>query len=228
MVDSWSSARLRFGECVLDARTRELWRGDEPAHLTPKAYELLQLLLAKRPAAVSKGEIHEALWPSTFVAEVNLSTLMVEIRHAIGDSPRRPKYVRTIRGFGYAFCAAAVTEGAVELSRRPSSCRLIWGEREIALAEGENILGRVPEAVAWIDHASVSRRHARVVVEHGAARLEDLGSKNGTYVGKRRISGSVALENGSEIRLGTVPMRFRVVTERGTTRTAPPEPEQAS
>jgi len=228
MVDSWSPTRLRFGDCVLDGRTRELWRGSEPVHLTAKAYELLRLLLAKRPAAVSKAEIYEALWPSTFVAEVNLSTLMVEIRHAVGDSPRRPRYVRTIRGFGYAFCASAVDVTAVEESGRASSCRLIWGECEIALAEGENILGRVPEAVAWIDNSSVSRRHARVVVENDAATLEDLGSKNGTFVGTRRISGRVALENGCEIRVGTVPMRFRIVTRRGTTRTAPPEPEQPS
>ena len=228
MVDSWSPTRLRFGDCVLDERTRELWRGSEPVHLTAKAYELLRLLIAKRPAAVSKAEIYEALWPSTFVAEVNLSTLMVEVRHAIGDSPRRPRYVRTIHGFGYAFCAVAVGEAAVEASGRASTCRLIWGEREIALAEGENILGRVPGAVAWIDNSSVSRRHARVVVENGAATLEDLGSKNGTYVGTRRIHGRVALESGCEIRLGTVPMTFRIVTQHGTTRTTPLEPVQPS
>jgi DNA-binding winged helix-turn-helix (wHTH) protein len=215
---------LRFGDCVLDPDTRELRRNGAPVPLTLKAYELLQLLIGKRPAAVSKAQIHETLWPSTFVSGVNLSTLIFEVRQAMGDDSRRPRYVRTVRGFGYAFCAAAEEEGRMGTEgaiRRPSSCRLIWGDHEIALLQGENVLGRTPDAVAWIDHASVSRRHARVVIEGEQARLEDLGSKNGTFVGKKRIDGVVSLENGSEIRLGTVPMTFRVYTTRGTTRTTP-------
>jgi DNA-binding winged helix-turn-helix (wHTH) protein len=216
---------LRFGDCLFDPEARELRRNGEPVPLTRKAYELLRVLIEKRPAAVSKAQINEALWPSTFVSEVNLSTLVFEVRQALGDDSRRPKYVRTVRGFGYSFSASAEQDEAERPNRPVSRCRLIWGDREIALRQGENVLGRTPEAVAWIDHASVSRRHARVVVEGARAWLEDLGSKNGTFVGRRRIDTAVLLENGCEIRLGSVPMTFRVFTALGTTRTGATRPE---
>ena len=60
--------------------------------------------------------------------------------------------------------------------------RLIWGNREVALAPGENLFGRDEDAVVWIDDALVSRRHARIVIDETGAVLEDLGSKNGTYL----------------------------------------------
>jgi len=197
-----------FGEYALDEARRELLLRGAPVHLTPKAYELLRLLLERRPAAVSKAEIHDRIWPGTFVSDVNLATLVFEIRTAIGDDPQKPRYIRTVRGFGYAFCdGAAATQGAFA---SPVQGRLIWGEREIALHEGENILGRTPEAVLWVDHGSVSRRHARLTVHDGHARLEDLGSRHGTFVEGVRIHEPTSLRDGARIALGSVAMIFRV------------------
>jgi DNA-binding winged helix-turn-helix (wHTH) protein len=204
-----------FGDCVFDSETRRLLRGGAPVPLTPKAYALLELLIVKRPAAVSKAEIRERLWPSTFVADVNLAALICEIRKAMADSARHPKYVRTARGFGYAFSGVPRDLGGPVAPASP--CRLIWGNREVALAEGENILGRGAEAVLWIDHVSVSRRHARLVVRGATAELQDLGSKNGTFVDGRKVSAPVPLEDGDEIRLGTVATTFRIFRERETT-----------
>lgn len=200
-----------FGEYALDEARRELLHRGAPVHLTPKAYELLRLLLERRPAAVSKAEIHDRIWPGTFVSDVNLATLVFEIRTAVGDDPQAPRYIRTVRGFGYAICdgVAEAPAAPVALQQGPHS-RLIWGEREIALREGENILGRTPEAALWIDHGSVSRRHARLVLRGVEATLEDLGSRHGTFVEGVRIKAPTPLRDHSRIGLGSVSMVFRV------------------
>src|SRR6185436_12510804 len=99
--------RLRFGPCMLDLDTRQLVRNGREIHLTPKAYALLDALISDRPKVVSKADLQHRLWPDTFVVEANLSALVAEIRTALGDRARAPRYVRTVHGFGYAFCATA-------------------------------------------------------------------------------------------------------------------------
>jgi Tol biopolymer transport system component/DNA-binding winged helix-turn-helix (wHTH) protein len=99
--------RIRFGPFTLDLESRQLTSGGEDVHLEPKAFELLSALVLARPKALSKADLQERLWPGTFVAEANLSNLVAEIRAALGDPARAPKYVRTAHGFGYAFCGDA-------------------------------------------------------------------------------------------------------------------------
>jgi len=211
---------VRFGDCVLATDRRELLRGGQVVPLTGKAYQLLQLLLEKRPRAVAKAEIHERLWPATFVSEVNLATLVFEIRKAIGDTARRPRYVRTVRGFGYAFCAEASGQGAVA-PPRVVVCRLFWGDREVSLEAGESILGRSPDVAVWIDSSTVSRFHARIVVTEEGATLEDLGSKNGTFLRGRRLDSPAKIEDRDEFLVGSVRVRFRAVPRPRSTETTP-------
>ena len=64
---------ITFGPFTLDERARQLCRGVEPIHLSPKAFELLALLVRRRPNAISKTEAHERLWRDTFVSDVNLA-----------------------------------------------------------------------------------------------------------------------------------------------------------
>jgi hypothetical protein len=198
----------RFAEYELDSESRELLRNSVPVHLTPKAFQLLELLVRRQPAAVSKAEIQRELWPSTFVTEVNLPALVLELRHALGDQPHRPRYVRTVRGFGYAFCRQpAGTFGAFT-----SQCvhRLVSGDHEIVLLPGENLLGRCPETASWLRSVRVSPRHARIVVAEGVVHIEDLGTRSGTFLGDRRISGPTLLADGDLIRLGDVTFTFRM------------------
>ena len=96
---------------TFDAETRQLWRGEREFHLSPKAFDLLALLVARRPAAVSKIAIRELLWPDTFVSETNLPALVAEIRAALGDDAREPRFVRTLHRIGYAFHGQAVGGG---------------------------------------------------------------------------------------------------------------------
>jgi DNA-binding winged helix-turn-helix (wHTH) protein len=201
--------RLRFGNCLFDSATREVVRDGQVVPLSPKAFQLLELLIRHRPNALSKQALQDALWPQTFVVEANLANLIAELRAALGDDARNPHVIRTIQRFGYSF--RATLEPLPDSARvpAPSACRLIWGDREIALREGENILGRDVEAIAWIDVHSVSRHHARIVVTGKTATIEDLRSKNGTFVQGVRVAGLVSLHDSDLIRLGTVELMFR-------------------
>jgi DNA-binding winged helix-turn-helix (wHTH) protein len=214
--------RVTFGDVTLDAEARQLWRGGEAVPLSRKAFELLELLVKEHPRALGKAEIRDHLWPGTFVADSSLTNLMTRLREALDDSARKPRYVRTVQGFGYAFCAElSQSSERSTTGRRRSGPRfsLRWAGNEIALREGENIIGREEQAAAWIESASVSRRHARIVLQQGTVTLEDLGSKNGTFLRGRRIESRVALTDGDEIFVGGVPLRLRVFGMASSTRT---------
>jgi len=101
-----------FGDFTLDADRRQLLRAGMPIRLEPKAYELLSLLISRQPRALSKDQIHAALWPGTFVSESALAGLIADLRSALHDDARRPRFIRTVHGFGYAFCAEARADGA--------------------------------------------------------------------------------------------------------------------
>jgi DNA-binding winged helix-turn-helix (wHTH) protein len=213
--------RLRFEDCVFDADTREVFRGGTCADISPKSFALLQLLIASRPAAVSKADIHSRLWPGIHVSEANLGNLVVELRAALGDDARRPRIIRTVPRFGYAFRAAARAEprtGEDAPQARTLLYRLVWGRREIALDPGENLIGRDRNAVVWIDDESVSRRHARVAIGPAGASIEDLDSKNGTFVGGKKIRGAVRLGNRDVVKIGPATLTVRVMRHTGSTR----------
>ncbi len=212
--------RLRFGDCVLDTDARELRRSGLHRELSPKGLRFLELLLEARPRAMAKQEIHDRLWPDTFVSDSSLARLASEVRSAIGDDARRPRLLRTLHRHGYAFAGAVEPMEGTSLA---APCRLLWGERQIPLLDGENVLGRGAEAAIRIDLGRVSRLHARIVVEGERAILEDLGSKNGTFHRGRRLEAPAELADGDEIGVGAVVMLFRArrsdsTTETGTAR----------
>ena len=214
--------RVRFGDCVLDSDTRQLFVGRQEVHLQPKAFQFLDLLLQNRPKAVSKDEIHEKLWPGTFVSDGTLTSLLAEVREAIGDDAHEPRFVRTLHRFGYAFSGMAE-----EVRERPSdpagANRAYWllkGRRRIPLEAGESIIGRDPGASVHLDHTSVSRRHARIVISAEGAQLEDLGSKNGTFLGGKRIGSSAPLSDQDKIRIGSVALTIRIFPMSESTETS--------
>lgn len=197
--------RVSFGPFVLDSDTRELLRGDVPAPLSPKAFELLCLLVAHRPKALAKSELQERLWPATFVVEKNLANLVGEIRDALGDDPSNPRFIRTVHRFGYAFRETAGSAESVRPAGRDGvSFRLTWVSGRVTLDEGEHILGRDPHVEIYLDAPGVSRRHALIKIAAARATIEDLGSKNGTLVGDQRVNGSRSIGDGDVITVGSV------------------------
>lgn len=200
--------RLRFADCVFDSDTRQLLRSGEPVAVPPKVFRLLEELIQVRPKALSKANLHELIWPDTFVSDANLANLVADLREALGDDAKNPRIIRTVQRFGYAFQAEARPSSETG-GLAPSAFRLIWGDREIALVQGGNILGRDHDAVVWIDVFSVSRQHARIEISGDDATLEDLQSKNGTFLQGKPVRGVSPLKDGDEIRIGTVVMTLR-------------------
>lgn len=209
--------RVEFGGFVLDTGTRQLLEGREPLRLTPKAFDVLVCLVEQRPRAVSRSELLERVWPATFVTEANLASLVKELRRALGDDASAPRFLRTVRGFGYAFAAEAREDAGLATD---SGFRLYWEQREAVLGPGENLLGRTRQADVWVDHGSVSRRHAVIRVDGESATVEDCGSKNGTFLCGRRVVAPEPLADGDEIRLGEARLVFRAHSAEFPTATA--------
>ena len=203
--------RLRFDTCLFDSDVRELTRGGKRVPLTPKAYALLEALIQIRPQPISRESLSELLWPETAVETDNLHNLVAEIRKAIGDDDHA--VIRTVHRFGYAFDAT----GAIEESAR---FMVIVGREEIPLRDGETVIGRDPSDDIVISALEVSRHHARLVVDGDSVTLEDLGSKNGTFLGTERVSSPRPISPGDTILIGTKQMRLERVQTLPSTRTA--------
>jgi DNA-binding winged helix-turn-helix (wHTH) protein len=201
---------------MLDVDTRRLLQDGQEVHLSPKAFDLLRMLIEGRDRALARSDLHERLWPETHVEDTNLAGLVAEIRRALGDSPETPRYVRTMHRFGYWFIADVSAAGPAPGSQTPSQMRqpvrywLVWDMRQIPLFEGDNVIGRAPDASVWLEAPGVSRHHARIRLDGAQAVIEDLGSKNGTYVGGARLTGPVVLADGDQIRVSSVVLAFRI------------------
>lgn len=197
---------VRFGEFVMDEGRRQLLRDGEPLHLPAKQFALLQLLVERRPNAIPKRELYDRLWPSTYVSPDNLSSLIADLRVTLGDDTHHPRFIRTIHGFGYAFCGEA---GSPRPPGDVCVATLAGPHIDLRLAEGETILGREHGLRGTIDDPSVSRHHAAVACTHDSCVIRDLGSKNGTFVGGVRISAPRELRDGDLVELGSIRLFFR-------------------
>jgi len=170
---------LRFGPFSLDLEQRRLMRDATDVPLTPKCFDLLALLVVRRPAALSKDDIFRAVWKDTSVSENTLAAAIRDLRDALEDKAREPRFIRT--AYGYAFIG-----NVVEDTRRQgrvqgeTEWRLILADGDVPLGPGEHILGRGGAGVIVIDSPTVSRHHARLTVRDRQMTCEDLGSKNGT------------------------------------------------
>ena len=215
--------RLKFGDCVLDLRARRLERGNKVVPLEPKMYELLEVLINRRPAVVTNNELDELLWPNVYVARTSLTRLVSELRAVLGDTPRDSCVIRTAYKAGYAFCADVTCLPSVQST--PATIEVLWMRQSLPLTDGEHIAGRDAECSLVIDGTTVSRRHARITVAHGAATIEDLDSTNGTHVNGTRISAPTRLAPGDEFALGSEVLRVRLRSSSALTVKVDPDSE---
>jgi len=149
---------VSFGDFAFDQERRQLLRSGEPVPLETKAYELLALLISRRPNALSKAQIRDVLWPETFVSESALARLVTQLRAACGDDAQTPRFIRTVHGFGYAFCGdarEAVDEQPVATSPYP-------GLSPFAEADADRFFGREAEVEALWE--KIRRHHLLAVI----------------------------------------------------------------
>jgi DNA-binding winged helix-turn-helix (wHTH) protein len=206
---------VKCGDWTLDFESRQIRRGADEVHVTPKAFEVLEVLVTSAPRALTKREIMDKVWSDVVVTENSLTAVIAELRAAFGDDPSHPAFIRTVQRYGYVFAGKMNSDAMPAKSR----ARVIFDNRPIVLSEGANEIGRDPESAVVVDHASVSRHHARIIVAGSSARLEDLDSKNGTFVRDQRVNGSMNLADGDEIRVGTQKMIFRLTNPTMSTAT---------
>jgi len=201
---------------VLDLPRRQLTRAGEVLHLTPKAFDLLALLVDQAPRVVRKSELHEQLWKGTFVSDATLVSLVKEVRHALDDRLEERPIIRTAHRIGYAFCLPVA---GPEVPWKGQAHWVSVDQRRIVLPPGESVIGRDPASIVWLDSAAVSRRHARIVIDDHGVSLEDLGSKNGTTVGDLPVRGACALHDGDLITIGPIRLLYRTSASGATTET---------
>jgi DNA-binding winged helix-turn-helix (wHTH) protein len=204
--------RVRFGDFTLDTDRHELRRVTELVRLTPKAFQLLQILVECRPKAMAQQELYDRLWPDTLVERSNVHNLVYQLREALAD--RDQQTIRTIYGFGFSFAATVIDESA-----DVASWVMVVGDCEFELVTGENIVGRERNAAVRIDDPSISRRHARLIVSPDGVGVEDLHSKNGTSMHGRRIRAVDRLADGDMIVFGTIAAILRAVRGAPSTQT---------
>ena len=210
--------RVRFEDYCFDGERRELRRGSRIVPLSPRALELLTLLLEHRPRPQPHRALKDVLWPDTAVGYTSLARVVGEVRQAIGDTTRPFRLVRTVSRVGYAFTAPAVGEAGPALGH----CAFVSRDHEFHLPEGVALVGRGDECGVKLPSSEVSRVHERVHAAPGSVTLDDMGSKNGTWVNGFRRKGATVLADGDEVVFGTFRVVFRRSASAGSTRTALP------
>lgn len=200
---------VRFGAFEADLGTGELRRGGSRVKLQEQPFQVLRALLEQPGELVTRRELRARIWPAAVFVdfEVGLNRAVNRLRRALSDAAERPRFVETLPGRGYRFIAPV--EGRLAPApASPAVCHVNWRSEDLPLRDGENVVGRGEDAAVPVDAHGVSRRHARIVVSGRTATLEDLGSKNGTFLNGRRLEGPAPLGSGDEIQLGSALMVF--------------------
>lgn len=167
---------VAFGPFQIDLRNACVRCGQEILPLTPKAFSVLLELVKAAGVLVSKEELFKAVWPNLIVTDAALTVCIREIRKALGDLSRKPRYIETVHKRGYRFIGAIdrfpeassgspgepakAPAGASLIGRKTALCRLrealeraLRGERQIVLVTGEAGIGKTALIEAFAEEA---------------------------------------------------------------------------
>jgi DNA-binding winged helix-turn-helix (wHTH) protein len=202
---------FRLGPWQVNPAACELCDGDTVVRLRPKVMDLLAAFAARPGEVLSKQLLLDLVWSDVTVGDASLTVAVGELRDALGDHPDAPAYIETIPRRGYRLIAPVTDPDGDRVRPGGSRFWLIGAGVELVLRQGENLIGRAPESHVRIESPKVSRQHARITVAGDAAFVEDLGSKNGTFVGDVKVEGPTPLANGDQLRLGQLAALLRIV-----------------
>ena len=199
-----------LGPFRLEIEDRALYRGGRPVALTPRCFDVLRELVQARGRVVTKERLLERVWADAVVEEGSVTRTVSMLREALGEE--WAGLIETLPRVGYRIAGPVAPDPVSP----PVLARIVWDERVFPLLPGENIVGRDLDAAVRLDVSSVSRHHARITVSETDATLEDLGSKNGTFLGKVRLQRPAPLQDGAEISFGTAAVLFRRPSSEST------------
>jgi DNA-binding winged helix-turn-helix (wHTH) protein len=205
-----------FGAFRIDLHAGQLLREGSPVDLEPTVFALLVYFLRNPQRLIGRDELLDELWKDAHVGDASLSRAVARLREALEDDAHDPQYIETVPRRGYRFIVP-VREDAPA-----ARYSLSHGLREFILTPGAHVIGRAPDSAVRIESTEVSRRHAQVTIGANGATISDLGSKNGTIIAGRRLTHSLELRDGDEIRLGTIVLIFHASSGSAQTDTTPP------
>jgi DNA-binding winged helix-turn-helix (wHTH) protein len=176
--------RYAFGPFLLDLHDECLWQDNEVIRLGSRAFAVLRCLVTKAGQLVRKEALLDTVWPEFEVSEVVLTVAIRELRGALGDQARRPRFIETVHGRGYRFIAPIAadatshqpspplpTRTAIFVGRDRESTQLqMWfttalqGERQVAMIAGEPGIGKTALVDTCVAHLAAT---AHVWVGHG-------------------------------------------------------------
>ena len=143
---------LEFGPFRLDPEQRLLMRDQEVIPLSPKAFDLLLVLVQRSGQVVLKDELMRLLWPDTFVEESNLGQHVFQLRKLMGERAQDASYIVTVPGSGYRF-AHRVTKIPVNANEESP---LESQSRPHVVGEEENQTKRPVPRVTWLRRIKIS------------------------------------------------------------------------
>jgi DNA-binding winged helix-turn-helix (wHTH) protein/predicted ATPase len=174
-----SNQQKTFGGFRLDAANERLWRGEQAIALRPKAFAVLKYLVDHRSQLVTKQQLLDNVWPSTFVTDAVLKDSIRQVREALGDDAASPRYIETAHRRGYRFICQLSEDAAappplpeaMTTAAPPASLGLLgretepakmraWleralrGERQVVFVTGEPGIGKTTVVNALLDYAS--------------------------------------------------------------------------
>jgi DNA-binding winged helix-turn-helix (wHTH) protein len=199
-----------FGDFTLDVRSEDVCCPRGRVHLTPRLFRLLLYFVENRGRLVSKEEVLDNVWPQTTVAEGSVSRAVASLRRALGDCVTSANLIETVPWRGYRFIAEVESRSD---GREITPFAIVCGDRAYPLSSGDNLIGRDPECDISLLLPSISRHHAKITISCQNAFIEDLGSKNGTFVDEQRLEGRMELLGGLTIRLGREVLQFVAATD---------------
>jgi DNA-binding winged helix-turn-helix (wHTH) protein/predicted ATPase len=185
---------LIFEPFCLDVGNERLWRVQEVLHLTHKAFAVLHYLAEHAGQLVTKDELLEVVWSQTSVGEAALAVCIREIRRALGDQPRTPRFVATVHGRGYRFLAPVTIADRLPASPplpvlpspppllvgREAECaqmqqwwaKAVQGERQVGFVTGEAGIGKTTLVEAFLERVRGDRTlwigHGQCIEQYGA------------------------------------------------------------
>ena len=212
---------FHLGEWLVEPTLNRVSRDDITVQLEQRVMAVLIFLSRHAGELVTRRNLVDSVWDEGFVADNTITHAVTELRKAFRDNARDPLFIETIHRRGYRLIApvafnetpSVMSSGAIR------SFLAIVRDLEIPLHEGVSLIGRSPDVEITIRSMKVSRHHARITVAGRSASLEDLDSKNGTFLNGTRVNQELPLSCGDLISIGRVTetILFVAALEGGTT-----------